>query len=45
MSISNNWAEKAYFLSIYAVVSLMINVIASYGGKGMNLTMNESKEQ
>lgn len=28
-SITNNWAEEAYFLSIYTVVSLMIYVIAS----------------
>lgn len=33
-STTNNWAEKAYSLSIYRVVSLMIYVIASYGGKG-----------
>lgn len=44
-SITNKWAEEAYFLSIYAVVSLMIYVKASYRGKGVNLTMNESKEQ
>lgn len=28
-SITNNWAEEAYFLSIYTVVSLMIYVIAN----------------
>lgn len=28
-SITNNWAEEAYFLSIYTVVSLMIYVKAS----------------
>lgn len=28
-TITNNWAEEAYFLSIYTVVSLMIYVIAS----------------